>query len=374
MPTRLDPLHLTPAASLNRVLIVTLPSDAPAPDVRSLTGYDLLSTHTLAATIRGRATDLSLLNVATLDDAALPPALDVRLAAPDPNIRQAATDITRRFGRSLGYLLVTLKLGDPANRAARPDWDDSYWAHWAAVHTVWLGGGLVSGRLAAPIAHHAAAVLSECAITDLTLALSPHPVILPLLGAARSARRSSTAALVLDFGGTAVKRAVAIYANGTLTGLRRLHPQPAPRLAAPDSASPADVERLATALADILADAWREAAALAHPLSPRVVISLAAYIRGGRPLARQGSVYAQLHHLPISAARWLSRAVSASVGTPIEVVLLHDGTAAARAYAGAIGADHTAVILLGTALGVGFPPPVRGLLPIASDLDVAPFR
>jgi hypothetical protein len=45
------------------------------------------------------------------------------------------------------------------------------------------------------------------------------------------------------------------------------------------------------------------------------------------------------------------------------VALIHDGTAAARAYAGEMRA---AVITLGTALGVGFPPTSGGLRPIAS--------
>ena len=48
-------------------------------------------------------------------------------------------------GRRIGYLLLTLKRGGEANRQARPEWNDTYWQHWAGITHVWLGGGLVSG-------------------------------------------------------------------------------------------------------------------------------------------------------------------------------------------------------------------------------------
>lgn len=55
MPDPLDPAHLTPAASLNRVRIVDLPGLSLDPDVRGRTGYELLSTQALAAVIRPHA-------------------------------------------------------------------------------------------------------------------------------------------------------------------------------------------------------------------------------------------------------------------------------------------------------------------------------
>ena len=50
--------------------------------------------------------------------------------------------------------------------------------------------------------------------------------------------------------------------------------------------------------------------------------------------------------------------VSAELDRRISVKLLHDGTAAATTYA---GERHTAVITIGTALGIGFPSEDAGL-------------
>jgi hypothetical protein len=49
----------------------------------------------------------------------------------------------------------------------------------------------------------------------------------------------------------------------------------------------------------------------------------------------------------------LAEAVTDHTGRPCRVHMIHDGTAAAAAFAGRPAA---AVIALGTALGVGFPP------------------
>ncbi|HMA33648.1 MAG TPA: hypothetical protein VKY74_04130 [Chloroflexia bacterium] len=77
--------------------------------------------------------------------------------------------------------------------------------------------------------------------------------------------------------------------------------------------------------------------------------------------------YAQLHTLTDNLGAWLAQQISRRIGRAVAVELVHDGTAAARAYA---GAPRTAVIMLGTALGVGFAPEAP-LGPVAPDLDVS---
>jgi hypothetical protein len=52
---------------------------------------------------------------------------------------------------------------------------------------------------------------------------------------------------------------------------------------------------------------------------------------------------------------------------PPAILLHHDGSAAATFYA---GSAHTAVITVGTALGIGFAPPAGGLRPLAKRLEV----
>ena len=145
----LDPRHLTPAASLNRLRIVGLPGITLDGEVRGKTGFDLLSTPALAQMIREQAGALRLSPADTArPDRDLPLLLDACLEADDETIRAAAAHVGQRFGRNLGWLLLALKRGDAINREARPDWDDSYWQYWAKATAVQLGGGLLKGRLA----------------------------------------------------------------------------------------------------------------------------------------------------------------------------------------------------------------------------------
>ncbi len=204
MTTPLDPANLTPAASLNRLRIVDLPGVPLEPDVAGRTAYDMLSAQAFANEIRRQAAALDLTGRGS-DPSRILPAFDRYLASRQPAVRAVAEGIARRFGRHLGYLLCTLKRGNAANRAAREDWDDSYWSHWAAIRTVYLGGGIVSGRLGPLLRQQAADVVAEMG-TELALCLARHPSLLPLIGVARGAPAGSPAMVVLDLGQTTVKR------------------------------------------------------------------------------------------------------------------------------------------------------------------------
>ena len=84
-----------------------------------------------------------------------------------------------------------------------------------------------------------------------------------------------------------------------------------------------------------------------------MVASIASYVVDGQPAAYDRGIYAQLRVISDNLGRWLAQHVGERLGHPVEIDLLHDGTAAARTYA---GMAHAAVIMLGTALGIGFPP------------------
>lgn len=241
--------------------------------------------------------------------------------------------VADEFGRRLGRLLVVLRSGD---RAARPEWDPSWWAAWAGIDTVWLGGGLAGGRFGTQVAVRAA----ELAGGRVTVA--PEPGDLPLLGAVALARPG---ALVLDFGHTLVKRALAGPAAGA--GSRGRQPGAGvgfrrrwPAVAAPreDAAGP----EVAAAVAGTIATAWAEAGRPAGP----VVAAMAAYVLDGQPVRTPLGTYARLADVTADVPGWLAD----RAGVP--VVLVHDGTAAAHALP---PDPHSAVVLLGTSLGVGFP-------------------
>jgi hypothetical protein len=325
MSDGLDPANLTPAASLNRIRFTEL-SGLPIPArMVDWAAYALLSERALAD-------------------------LTARTGLPDV--------AARRFGERLGWLLVTLRLGDPASRAARPDWDDSYWRHWAAISTCYLAGGVVSGKLGPWIAEQAMHTLAQAGMADYRVQVAPWPEYLPLIGAARLVTDASMT-VVFDFGLSIVKRAVARYQEASLTEIRVLPRAPARLPEIPPGTAPTleQTRHLGEQMVATVAETWRAARAADPNVSSTIVASLASYLRGGQPLERQGGGYAFLLALSDNLAEWLGTRLSDTLGLHITVRLLHDGTAAAMAMS---GTSHAAVITMGTSLGVGFPQPLAG--------------
>lgn len=366
MTSSLNPDHLVPAASLNRVRIVDLPGVALEPEVRGRLAYDLLSTQALAAHIRERGTQLGLVEIEDLHDAALPLLLDRCLASTEPTVRSTAEALAADFGRSLGILLLTLTRGDSANRAAREDWDDSYWAYWHSVRRVMLGGGLVGGRLGQHLLPHAQSMLAE-QNADCTIEIAAYPALLPLIGAARSLQIENGNALVCDYGQSRIKRACAVFEGGRFVALRTLPTAMMDWTIFDDAVTDQSEQatRLAGSLAQSIQSTLAELKGYGLQTAPAIGISVASYIADGRPLPRQGGPYADMHTLEQPLERWLADRLSQHQHTPVSLMLLHDGTAAARAV------DETtagAVIMLGTALGVGFPRRTTTLRPVSPGL------
>jgi len=107
-----------------------------------------------------------------------------------------------------------------------------------------------------------------------------------------------------------------------------------------------------------------EAAASGIAPDADLMLSVAAYVRGGRLLGN--GLYASLNALAEDARPLLADAIHTQTGQVMRVHLIHDGTAACTLYA---GAPNAAVIVVGTALGIGFPPAIDSdLRPLAPDL------
>jgi hypothetical protein len=349
-----DPYHLTPSASLNRLRIVDLPGLMLGPAVKGKAGYELVSARALSTMILEHADSLKLPDTQTKNDRELPILLDACFDSDDPQVRDTAQSIKTQFARNLYYLLLTLQRGDEISRQARTDWDDSYWDHWRDIQHIWLGGGLVSGHLGRQVVDE----LRHDFQTGYTVSLDPHGDALPIIGAARCIPFGHDSTLVFDFGGSFVKRARAVYKNGTLTELHRLPSIPTPSLTEDQP------QLLFDFFVSTIVDTWKQTGGT---LAPFIPVSLAAYVRDGQPLERQGGLYASLRHVADTAQHALSEAVSERIGMAIKVLLLHDGTSAALTYAGSL---QTAVIMIGTAMGVGFPPTVDDLRPKAEQIKI----
>jgi hypothetical protein len=177
-------------------------------------------------------------------------------------------------------------------------------------------------------------------------------------------------AVVYDFGGTTTKHAIAEYHGGQLTRLRLLPSVATPTVARTLAEDEAAVGRmLADFMSNLMAQDLQELRSEGTEASQELVAAVASYIGDNHPKEYVGAGYMTLRHVAPNAGAWLTTVVSERLDRSVEVTLLHDGTAAARMFA---GQDSTAVILLGTWLGVGFAPPTQdGLRPLATELAVS---
>jgi hypothetical protein len=326
----LDPYQLTPNASINRVKIVTAPGLPPA--LSGKTAYELLGRHVIINEITKHFPEL-----ANLPDPF--PEFERRYLV---KIHPQGVTIAQRMGLCFAWLLFTLKRGEPENRAARPEWDDSYWTHWAGIERIIIGGGMVAGALGQRMIDYARFALGDL----LALEIAQHAAILPMLGAALKTDTTASAALVFDFGGTAIKRGLVLYREKRLLRF--------PSIPVPQALEPV---QLLAIIVDTIVDTWQPAQQ--HDLAPHITASIANYVQGCQ-LAEDTS-YGRLRTLAGDSCKLIAADVSQKLGYTITLTLIHDGTAAAYVYA---GAPKTAVITLGTALGVGFPLPTNTVHPV----------
>jgi hypothetical protein len=339
----LDPYNLTPNASINRVKLMSAPG---LPDKwRGKTAYQVIGREGLVQRI----------------SEAFPELAD----SPDPiplfsqkyltQGHQSALVIAEEMGVALGCLLLTLKLGEVANREARPQWDDSYWTYWGSIQHVILGGGLMAGLLGQYVLAKATHMLSGL----MSLTIANYPSSLPLIGAARMATDTTNSVWVFDFGGTNVKRARAIYDQNALAALDQ-----SPSVFVPAFDQTLDLFKF---MSQTIATTISSTDSTPQPVA--IYVSIANYAQGCR--LADDNPYSRLNSLGSDICSLLSEAVTSQLGYQATIAtFVHDGTAAAKAYA---GASNTAVITIGTALGMGFPPSDQFLRPLSPTFSIKPI-
>lgn len=349
----------SPHISLNRVRVVDLPGIPVDDEVRGKLAYHLVSVGALTSYARELAAALQL-PASFLEDAPetrseLPRFLNASLSSSDEQAAGAAKMVATRVGRNFGHVLLALHRGDQANREAREDWADADWARWGGIRRIWLAGGLMSGRLGAMIRDCAQGWLDQVGYAGLySIEASPFLGNTSLVGAARYLPIEAGVALCCDFGQTSAKRAIVSIDGGAITrilGLPAVHMFGARHLD-PDADLSRQAARYTSFVVDAVCDAVESAAAHGRDLAGDFVLSVASYVDGGRLLGK--GAYATMNLLAPSDVRpMLASAIGGRTGRTCRIHLIHDGTAAAAVFA---GEPQAAVIALGTALGVGFPP------------------
>ncbi|ANS80538.1 hypothetical protein SGUI_3142 [Serinicoccus hydrothermalis] len=268
-----------------------------------------------------------------IDDAPLA-TLDRSLTAGEDWAEAVAGAWTEAFT----HLLRSLRTPTAADRAARAEWDERDWSRWAAVRRTVVCGGVVAGELGARAARDPRWVA-------LGAELSPDPARASLLGLAAGLDDDG---LVLDLGHSSIKAAT--VRGGVLAPTRGV-PVPWQPFETVTWPSPEDVLGIVVgaaraALGDVVG------APDDGPLEVRVAI--ANYVVGG--VLDEDDTYGTLRRLGPDPRDLLSRTLTRGLDRPCTVSLLvNDGAAAALgAHDPAQGQEPTAVISVGTSLGLGF--------------------
>jgi hypothetical protein len=346
-----DPYHLRPLASLNRRRLIALPG-LDEEDVGK-SGLELLSKAALVDLIRPHVQDLQLEGT---PDGDLPLALNAILSGPDrtrgARASAIAASLAAQHGRLVGYLIASILLSPRGLSEPMVDWERAYLAHWRdRAQEIVLGGGRANGRLGMMIRDAAQEALVRCG-QERRLSLADHPSYLPVIGAARCVPIcGDDAAAVFDFGGSQAKRGIAVYdRRGALCRLRVLPSRDISHLTQGGRTAELGAEMVA-----IIAETM-QAVKPSRTLASTIVCSVAAYVENGEPVRLDRGAYTRLHRLAPDIRAWFN----ARVGAQVEFV--HDCDIAACALA---GRPNAAVLMLGSALGVGFVPPAQGFRPLA---------
>jgi hypothetical protein len=106
-----------------------------------------------------------------------------------------------------------------------------------------------------------------------------------------------------------------------------------------------------------IAVATYQAGAHHGEMANHIVCGLAAYLdEAGQPLQVDRGAYTRFHTVafPLDVSQWLGAEIGKALGRKVTIRFMRDTEAAAAAYAGLRPVHGTAVLMLGTAMGVGF--------------------
>jgi hypothetical protein len=353
---RFDPQQLRPEASLNQTRLADVPRAA-----RSLLGRragQVLSLDALADLACRMMPDLA---AEPRDSTSVPWLLAEALVSPEPGRQHSACHVVRVYAQRLAHLIATVVSAELEPEAT--SWRNAYLRHWSGVERVCLGGG-IAAALGAHLTGETSAELERLGRANLGVQIAPHAADLALLGGACGLplpRRPHR--VVLDFGGSTAKRGVATYKDARLEQLEVLPARTTPT---------GETDHVRAQVVEFVLDVITESLQMVRErvagdglsaVDPVLQVSLACYVRRGRPLDKPGT------YLPLSyvAIPELERTVRQRTGLAARLRFQHDGTAAASALE---PRPASGLIVLGTFLGVGFPAVAGSVLPISPEFVV----
>lgn len=343
--------YVTSLCSVNRSIISYIPVKGIADDAVGKSANQIFSAQLISQEIK-RLAKIRGVNIGSYTDADLPKFLDDASLSNDVMTCSVADAVVRKFGNRLGVILLTLKQGHRLNKAARYDWSDKHWSYWAELKTVILTGGLSGGLLGRRLKEQILYVFDMAGETPYNIMLFDNGSHIGTMGCAKLLPNDCDCAVVLDFGQTNIKRSFIKKKNGDISEFTKLSSKPSIHMELDTSDSPENCARaieLHRYLANVVSDTCKEALSVGK-LCDKIVISIANYTVGNS-LYRDRGGYAKLANLNEDYAGLLSHEVSSIIHRPINVRLIHDGTAIGLYFS---DVADSVCLSLGTAFGVGF--------------------
>ena len=344
--------RLAKNASLNRLKIVDIPNINIDYEVKGKLGSEIMSHERLIEYIKKDAKRLKL-DLDNISESKLPIYLNKSLESNDLEVRLAAENIARRLGRNLGHILLVLKRGDEINQKARKDWNHKHWAYWKEVEKIIFTGGLCNGNLGKRFKYYIEEVFAEADTAKYKIRIAKKPSLVSIIGAARHTPKQCNTALVFDFGQTLIKRSVAKYQEENLKEIYQLSSMESRHVKKWRFENKAEekikAEKLKDYIISVIEKTWNEVESQGFKPCSTIAISIADNLVNGK---FTGGGYGKLRLIKEDVQQLISKKISDIVGRKIELLFIHDGTAAADAFA---GVKDSAMITLGTAIGIGFP-------------------
>lgn len=355
----------TDNTSLNRLRIIDIPNINVDPEVKGQRGLRLMSADNLIESIKKESSYLDLA-VENIPDVKLPIYLNKALKSENLKVRLTAEDIARRLGRNLAFILLTLKRGDRVNKEAREDWRDENWDYWRQVENIVFAGGLCNSNLGQRLKYYIDKLFDEAETPKYKIKFAKNHSLIPMIGAARHSPERCSKLLVFDFGQTLIKRGLANFENDILkdvvqfSSLKSKHVEEI--VFENKSEEKEEAKKLKNYIIRIISESWKEVESKYSRPCSTISVSIANDLIEDQFF---GGGYGKLGLLVDNLQQEIAEEVSNRIGRTIKISFIHDGTAAADAYA---ETDNSVLLSFGTAIGVGFPIKKAGLRVVSDEL------
>ncbi len=347
--------RLTPLCSINKIVIAKLPVYGVDDSIEGMNVKSFFSAKIIANMVRQNAMLLHI-NEKAYSDKDLPRILGRK--ANDLNDCYGAKEaqrIIKLFGSRLGLMLLTLKLGETENRAARPEWTQEHWDYWKNVSDIILVGGLASGSFGEMLRDSANMVFAQKCVKPYNIILYANSTQAAVLGCATCINAKNGVFVVMDFGQTGIKRSSIVMKDGEAAEINSYETLPSKYMEwdIPDQEEKlAQAKKLHSYLISAIEQTYHEAKCKGkNEIGSEIIISIASYTADG-VLDKTRGGYAKLCLLGENYAEILSWELSGRLRRTVNVKLIHDGTAVALNFR---SRQNTVCLSVGSYFGVGFP-------------------